>query len=330
MRVIHVSRDIQVSDIELSIIIVNWHSAHYTYKCIQSLLTEVHGVHYEIIVIDGASYDGCGEMLQKHFPKVHFIQSLHNEGFARANNRAYAFARGAYILFLNPDTEIIGSAIHTLLAHLKTLPQAGAVGCKLLNADRTIQTSCIQSMPTILNQMLDAEYLRARFPRSRLWGMSALSMDQEQPEKVEGISGACIMVERSVFEEVGLFSTDYFMYAEDMDLCYKIRQAGYKNYYIPDATVMHFGGESTKHAPSHFSSWLMRESIWRFLKKTRGDLYAMSYRFSMFVSALLRLVVITSVLAIQKVFQVESSMLHAFRKWLVILQWSVGLQKRRH
>ena len=324
------ARDTQVSDIELSIIIVNWHSAHYTHKCVQSLLTETHGVHYEIIVIDGASYDGCGEMLRKHFPKVHFIQSSHNEGFARANNRAYAFARGAYILFLNPDTEIIGSAIYTLLAHLKTLPQAGAVGCKLLNADGTLQTSCIQSMPTILNQMLNAECLRSRFPRSRLWGMSALFMDQEQPEEVEGISGACVMVKRSVFEEVGLFSTDYFMYAEDMDLCYKIRKVGCKNYYIPNATVMHFGGGSSKHTPSHFSIWLMRESIWRFLKKKRGTLYAMGYRFSTCVAALLRLGVMMPIVAIEKVFQVESSMLHAFRKWLVILQWSVGLKKYKY
>src|SRR5262249_55515178 len=145
------------------------------------------------------------------------------------------------------------------------------------------------SIPTILNQMLDSEFLRARFPTSRLWGMSALFTDQGQSEEVEGISGACLMTKRGVFEEVGSFSTDYFMYAEDMDLCYKIRQAGYNNYYIPEATVIHFGGGSSKKTSSHFSIVLMRESTWKFLKKTRGKLYAMGYRFSMFISALFRL-----------------------------------------
>ena len=138
-----------------------------------------------------------------------------------------------------------------------------------------------------------------------------------------------MMVKRSVFEAVGLFSTDYFMYAEDMDLCYKIRQAGYKNYYIPDATVMHFGGGSAEHAPSHFSIWLMRASLWRFLKKTHGGLYALGYRLAMGVSALLRLLVMTPILAIHTVFRAKSGLVHSFRKWLVILQWSIGLKKYR-
>lgn len=329
MCVSHVSTETQ-GPVELSIIIVNWNSAHYTHKCIQSLLAETHGVSYEIIVIDGASYDGCGEMLHKHFPEVHFIQSAHNEGFARANNRAYAVARGAYILFLNPDTEVIGPAIATLLAHLQTLLQAGIIGCRLLNADGTLQTSCIQAIPTMLNQMLDAEWLRRQFPCSRLWGMRALFMHQGQPEAVEGISGACMMVKRAVFEAVGCFSTEYFMYAEDMDLCYKTRQAGYTNYYIPDATVIHFGGGSAAHAPSHFSIWLMRESLWLFLKKTRGPLYALGYRVAMGVSALLRLLALTPLLAIYLVFRVKSGLRHSFSKWLVILQWSVGFKKHRH
>src|SRR5262245_43389587 len=110
-NVIHILKETKISGIELSIIIVNWNSENYTYKCVQSILVGIQGLNYEIIVIDGASYDGCGEMLRKHFPQVHFIQACQNEGFARANNRAYAFARGNYILFLNPDTEIVGSAI---------------------------------------------------------------------------------------------------------------------------------------------------------------------------------------------------------------------------
>ena len=129
-------------------------------------------------------------------------------------------------LFLNPDTELVGPAINVLFDHLRALPDAGAVGCKLLNSDGTVQTSCIQSIPTILNQVLDSEASRAKWPRSLLWGMAPLFSASENPEEVEAITGACVMLKREVFEEVGLFSEDYFMYAEDIDLSYKIRKAG--------------------------------------------------------------------------------------------------------
>src|SRR5262249_12704840 len=120
MNIMNESRE--QTHIEISIIIVNWNSVAYTQKCIQSIREQTQGINYEIIVIDGASYDGCGEMLEKYFPEVVFIQSDTNEGFARANNRAYQKARGEYILFLNPDTEIVGPAIQILYQKLNTLP----------------------------------------------------------------------------------------------------------------------------------------------------------------------------------------------------------------
>jgi GT2 family glycosyltransferase len=316
--------------VEVSIVIVNWNSVEYTQKCIQSIMGNTYGITYEIIVIDGASYDGCQEMIEHNFPEVIFIQSKVNEGFSRANNMAYRKARGKYILFLNPDTEIFSSAIQILLQKLKTLPEAGAVGCTLLNGDGSLQTSCIGAIPTILNQMLDSEFLRKRFPSSPLWGMAALFRKMQQEEEVETISGACIMVKRDVFEEVGLFSRDYFMYAEDTDLCYKIKQAGYRNYYVPGASIVHFGGGSSKQTPSNFSILLMRESTWRFLKKTRGNLYGMGYRLGMLTSALFRLMLILVVVPCWKVFHEDTGLEHSLRKWGLILKWSLGLEKWVH
>lgn len=313
--------------IDVSIVIVNWNSVEYTRKCILSIREGVQGLNYEIIVIDGASYDGCGEMLETYFPEVVFIQSEANEGFARANNRAYQKARGEYILFLNPDTEVVGSAIQMLYQKLKTLPGAGAVGCKLLNSDGSIQTSCIQALATILNQMLNSEFLRKRFPLSPLWGMAALFRNPEQEEEVEAISGACLMVKRNVFECIGLFSTNYFMYAEDMDLCYKIKRAGYRNYYIPYASVIHFGGGSSSQAPSKLSTLLTRESMWQFLNKTRGRLYGVGYRLGMATSALFRLILILAAMSIRKVTHGESELMYSFTKWMIILKWSLGLER---
>ena len=208
---------------DLSIIIVNWNSVEFLKKCLASVKAGTKGLDYEIIVIDSASFDGCGEMLQKLYSDVVFIQSQDNVGFAQANNVAFEKSCGRNILFLNPDTEVDDSAINTIYNYLEKLPNAGALGCKLLNTDRTIQTSCIQSFPTILNQMLDSECLRARMPESSLWGNAALFSHSQEPSLVDAISGACIMMGRNVFEQIGKFSQDYFMYTEDVDLCYKVK-----------------------------------------------------------------------------------------------------------
>lgn len=141
------------------------------------------------------------------------------------------------------------------------LPNVGAIGCKSFNADGSVQTSNIQAFPTIFNQMFNTELLRALFPKSPFWGMASLFSAQNEPAEVEVISGACIMLMRSLCENVGLFSEDYFMYAEDLDLCCKINRAGYTNYYIPQASLTHFGGGSTDSTPSDFSVVMMWESF---------------------------------------------------------------------
>jgi N-acetylglucosaminyl-diphospho-decaprenol L-rhamnosyltransferase len=266
-------------------------------------------------------------MLREAYPKVRFIQSDKNLGFAKANNAAFLASKGKVVLFLNPDTELIGPAINILFHHLQELPDSGAIGCRLLNSNGTLQTSCIQSIPTILNQVLDSEASRAKWPRSRLWGTAPLYSASENPQEVEAISGACIMLKRDVFEDVGLFSDDYFMYAEDIDLSYKLRKAGYRNYYLPMAAVTHHGGSSTQQAVSDFAAIMMREAIWRFMRKTRGGLYGLAYRAAMFASASARMMM----LFFMSPEEARSHQSHindgAFRKWWAILRWSLRREK---
>src|SRR5450432_96179 len=159
---------------DLSIIIVNWNSVDFLRGCLVSICQPPQSISLEVIVVDNASYDGCDSMLAREFPRVRFIQSHENIGFARACNLGHQHSAGRILLFLNPDTKIVGNALADLVSGLDSLPDAGAIGCKLLNADGTLQKSCIQSFPTILNQCLDSEALRSRFPRSRLWGMAPL------------------------------------------------------------------------------------------------------------------------------------------------------------
>lgn len=309
---------------DLSIIIVNWNSKDYLRKCIASILADTRSIEFEIIVIDSASFDGCGEMLRELYPQVHFIQSDKNLGFAGANNAAFAASTGGCVLFLNPDTELVGPAINILHERLRSLPDAGAVGCKLLNSDRTVQTSCIQSIPTILNQLLDSEFLRARWPCSPLWGMAPLFATDTKPQEVETISGACVMLKRDVFEGVGLFSQDYFMYAEDIDLSYKVRKAGRKNYYVHAATVVHHGGSSVQQAASNFSVVMMREAIWRFLRKTRGGFYGQAYRAAMFACALVRLLMLGPVSAWRMIRRRSDTDETSSQKWRAVLRWSLN------
>ncbi len=306
---------------DLSIIIVNWNSVDYLKKCIASILSETRNLEFEIIVIDSASYDGSEKMLRTYYPQVLFIQSESNLGFARSNNVAYKESTGQYVLFLNPDTELVGPAINTLYDWLHSLPVPGIIGCRLLNSNRSVQTSCIQSFPTILNQILDSEYLRKRWPRLSLWGMKALYGHDGQPEEVDAISGACMMLKRSVFEQVGVFSEDYFMYTEDVDLSYKVRQAGYLNYYTPDATIIHFGGGSSQKVPNNFSVVMMQESIWRFLRKTRGSLYAFWYRSVLLLSALCRVAALTAAFPLEYICHGGSQRSVSLGKWRTIIRW---------
>lgn len=305
---------------DVSVIIVNWNSREDLKRCIASIVAQTR-IRYEIVVIDSGSFDGCEAMLRELYPEVRFVQSTVNLGFARANNRAFDVSTGRMVLFLNPDTELVGRAIDTLAEALASLPDAGVVGGTLLNSDRTIQSSCIQAFPTIFNQMVNSEFLRRRWPGSGLWGTKALYDTRRGASEVQMISGACLMAKRTTFAEVGRFCEDYFMYAEDADLCFKMTKAGYRNYYVPDAIVVHHGGNSSRQAVSTFAAVMMPEAIWRFLRKSRGRAYAALYRVAMFVSAIARLVVLRAASAAES----ESpSRTASSRKWLAILRWSTG------
>jgi GT2 family glycosyltransferase len=205
------------------------------------------------------------------------------------------------------------------------LPDAGAIGGKLLNSDGTVQTSCVQAFPTILNQLFSAEALRRLTPKARLWGMRAIFENGGKPSEVEMISGACLMMRRSVFERIGHFSPDYFMYTEDVDLCYKCRKLGFNNYYFGDAVVVHHGGGSSQQARSNFSNIMMMESIGQFLNKSRGGSYSGCYRLVLSGAALIR---VTLLVILSPVLLVKSGVSRwkvSCSKWFAVFNWGLGL-----
>ncbi|MEM2093629.1 MAG: glycosyltransferase family 2 protein [Candidatus Bathyarchaeia archaeon] len=314
-----------MDSIELSIIIVNWHSADYVMACVSSIYEQTNSVDYEIIVVDNGSFDGCKERLAKEYPDVIFVESKTNLGFGGANNLGASLACGTVLLFLNPDTVILDRAIERLYECLLSLPNVGVVGCRLLNADGSLQTSCVQPMPTVLNQVLDVAFLHRMFPAVSLWTNAARYEGRSGPIEVEALSGACLMLLRKVFYEIGGFTSEYFMYTEDLDLCLKARKAGRRNYYVPEVAILHHSGGSSRRAGSNFSVVMMRESIYRFLCRYRGRLYAICYRTALLLAAVVREFLLFMLLPIYLVFWGKKAWLGSYKKWLAILGWGMGI-----
>jgi GT2 family glycosyltransferase len=267
-------------------------------------------------------------MLKKEFPSVSFLQSKTNLGFAKANNEAYKVSKGRNLLFLNPDTEVCSGAILALFRGLELLSNAGIVGGKLLNSNRTVQVSCARVFPNIINQALENDIFIRLFPKSSLWCTEALSQNNVREVEVDAVSGACLMIRRSIFESVGMFSTDYFMYSEDIELCYKASRKGWKTFFLPEAIVVHHGGgSSSKFSTNNFSTVMMLESRFRFFKKTRSTRYAQFYRLAMFASSCVRILIILC----SKIFFAQGkcplSLENSLKKWTVGLKWTLGLEK---
>jgi GT2 family glycosyltransferase len=311
---------------DLSIIIVNWNSLEYLGPCLRSIYTQVHGLSFEVIVVDNASSKGDLDALKPEFPDTLMIKSLVNLGFAGANNLGFKRASGEYVLLLNPDTEILGDAIQALLREAKIRPRAGIVGGKLLNTDLSVQLQSIQKFPTILNQVLDAEYLLLRWPHCPLWDIAPLFQDVDVIP-VEVIPGACMLIKRSVFEEVGMFSEDYFMYAEDLDLNFKLKQAGYTNYYAGQARIIHHGGRSS--SQQKVSQWaiiMKHQAMLKYYRKNRGPAYKSLYRTAIGLTAATRLVILTMLYPLGNAVWDRNSLRDAKVKWKAILNWALGRQ----
>jgi len=313
---------------DVSIICVNWNSLGVLRECISSIYETTKGIAFEIIVVDNASPEGGVDTLQAEFPAVRIIKSCKNLGFGGANNLGFEHSSGAHVLFLNPDTKLVNPAINLMLQQLQGMPDAGVVGCKLLNSDLSLQTSCIQQFPTIVNQLLDIDFLRRRWPKSRLWGIAPLFMDAREPVRVEVISGACMMLRREAFERAGKFSTEYFMYAEDLDLCYKVTQLGLYNYYVGEGTVIHHGQKSSSKQggakPIQWAIVMRSNSVMQFCTKTRGPAYGAIYRTAMAVTASCRLLILALMLPLARLGGNKDSFRVTSIKWWAVLEWAIG------
>jgi len=251
---------------DASIIIVSYNSASFLEKCIESIINFQNYLDIEVIVVDNASTDGSVELIKSNFTIVKLIRNDQNFGFAKGNNIGISAAKGEYVLFLNPDTILCQDTLSKMVNFMKNTPDAGALGPKLIYPNGSLQLSCrhFYNLRTIF---LRRTILGKIFPNSRLLRYHLMSdWDHNTTQEVDWVLGACLMVPRKVFEKVGYFDERYKMYFEDVDLCYRIKKAGYKVYYYPEATVIHnHQRESTKKF-SMKTIWHIQSAI-RFFNK---------------------------------------------------------------
>lgn len=312
---------------DLSIICVNWNSEDYLIECIRSIYDTTHNISFEIIVVDNASPHDDLRRTEARFPDVKLIRSAKNLGFAGANNLGFKHSTGSTILLLNPDTEILGNAIETMVAALKQAPDAGIVGCALLDPDLSTSIASVQKFPTILNQLLMTEDLVRRFPHCRLWDIGPILKKDSEPVKVEVIPGACMMLKREVYERAGMLSEDYFMYAEDIDLNYSVERLGMNRYYVSSAKIIHFGGRSSAKQPvNEWATWMQAQAMLRYFRKTRGAFYSMLYRGAICVTAVARIFL----LALARIARGKDLTRRSFAKWSILFRWSLGITMQSH
>ena len=227
---------------DLSIIIVNYKTEELTTNCLASVYeSHLQEVDFEVIVVDNASCDGSIEAVERKFPQVSIIKNKENLGFSKANNIGIHKARGDYILLLNSDTIVEPNTLKKSLDFIKTRPQVGALGCKVLLENGQLDAACKRSFPTPANGLYHSLKLDKRFPKSQRFGEYNLTF--VNPDKicsVDCVMGAFMLVPRSVIDRVGLLDEDYFMYGEDIDWCYRIKQAGYQIIYYPEVRIFHY------------------------------------------------------------------------------------------
>ena len=284
-----INQDNSPSTYDLSVIIVNWNTRALLVACLETVQQEVQAlrkqdIYVETIVVDNASDDGSADTIRARFPWATLIENAENVGFPGANNQAMRVCQGHYVLLLNSDTEVRSGALKALLDFGKQNPAAGAFGARLLNTDGSLQHSCYP-VPTLLRELWRMFHLDALYP----FGVYRMAhWDIRQPREVDVLLGACIMLRREVLDAIGLMDESFFMYSEEVDLCYRVQMGGWSLYWVPTAQIMHHGGQSTKQIASEMFLRLYQSKL-QFMRKHYGPFAGGLYKAILGSATLVRL-----------------------------------------
>ena len=232
---------------KLSVIIVNYNVSAFLEQALSSALKAMKGIDGEVFVVDNHSVDNSVAMVKEKFPQVKLIENQENVGFAKANNQAIRIASGEYVLLLNPDTLVEEDTFEKCLRFMDETPDCGGLGVKMVDGQGRFLPESKRGIPYPKSSFYKLFGLSKLFPKSQKFGAyHATYIGEDETHEVEVLSGAFMMMRKSVLDQVGLLDEDYFMYGEDIDLSYRILKGGYKNYYFPQTRIIHYKGESTK------------------------------------------------------------------------------------
>jgi N-acetylglucosaminyl-diphospho-decaprenol L-rhamnosyltransferase len=269
---------------DLTAIVVSWNVCDLLRRCLHSLVESAEAtssgqgrsLDLEIVVIDNHSADGSPDMVRAEFPQVQLIANDDNRGFTAANNQGLAAGRGRFFLLLNPDTEVVGDALGTMVRYMEAQPQIGILGPRLLYPDGSLQPSR-RRFPTFATALVESTVVQEWWQDNRIlrhyYMADVPAMEGDQVQEVDWLVGACLLVRREAYEQVGGLDEGFFMYSEELDWCRRIKEAGWQIVYFPGATVIHHEGKSSEQvAPArhiHFQS-----SKVRYFRKHHGPLQA--------------------------------------------------------
>ncbi len=256
---------------KISAIIVSYNVRNYLRQCLNALMQSEVDADLEIIVVDNHSFDNSVEMLKNEYETVKLIINHKNIGFAAAVNKALRTAVGDYAILLNPDAMIKSDTLSQLVNYLESNKDVGVIGCKVLDADGKLQLASRRNFPAPLVVLPKLLGLHKLFPGSKLFGQyNQTHIDPDKIQEVDAVSGACLMFPRQMLKIVGEFDERFFMYFEDTDFCYRVKQAGYKVIYNPSTQIIHYKGESLKHAPFDTVD-VFHESLFKFYRKHSSE-----------------------------------------------------------
>ena len=319
---------------DLSISIVNTNNRDMLKSCLQSLYDTVKNVDFEIIVADNCSTDGSIEMIEKHFPSVKVVPINPRNGYGYCHNRCYEKSNGNYFFVLNEDMIFYPNTINNMIEKMKNDQKIGALGCKLFNPDGSLQFSC-SLFPTLRSQVIDnifpnisfwEKWLRNKFiKRGKRYGSrEILGWNHDSDREVDVISGCCMLIPREVIKKIGLFDERFYMYSDEVDLCKRIKDNGWKVQFTPDGQIIHYIAFTTKKTSERM--YVIRlESICKYFYKHHGKLQAWIVKMSL----LFKNILLYSIWWFIKIFNIKKIQ---FEEWKYInskkaLLWFLGFYK---
>lgn len=257
---------------DLSIVVVNWNTIGLLRDVLASVVANPGGITSQIIVVDNASTDGSADMVAKEFPQALLIRNEANRGFAAANNQGFAVATGRHILLLNSDTIVLGDVLAASVRYLDANPDVGAMGCRVLNLDRSMQRTC-SMWPSLTNLILLTSGLwKLRWPPvlGRVLGRyQMMDWPRDTERAVDSISGCYLMLRRAVLEQIGPLDEAFFFFGEETDWCRRMRDAGWRLMFAPVGEIVHYGSASARKL-NHRRDLLLTDAMVRLQRKHGG------------------------------------------------------------